>query len=246
MCIRDSALEKLAFDELRLQVGRGAAPHLPAASTVNNTHVSWFRFTRDLPGEMARAHIVVSHAGAGSILEALELKRRLVVVPNGALMDDHQAELAGALAADRHLVAAPGPAGLCDALAAAVVAPALRLLPLANARVVVVGVTRPLPRRAPLVARDNAPDTMEVADIAVKPVKEFAKDSYRLIRKCTKPDRKEFSKIATRTGMGFIVMGFVGFFVKLILYVCHARFLALSSRARQKKKTAVSRFPITS
>ena len=89
-------LEALGFAWLRLQVGRGAAPHRPAASTVNNTHVSWFRFTRDLPGEMARAHIVVSHAGAGSILEALELKRRLVVVPNGALMDDHQAELAGA------------------------------------------------------------------------------------------------------------------------------------------------------
>merc|ERR1712216_610156 len=87
---------------------------------------------------------------------------------------------------------------------------------LTNARVVVVGVTRPLPRREPQASRLNAPETMEVADIAVKPVKEFAKDSYRLVRKCTKPDRKEFSKIATRTGLGFIVMGFVGFFVKLI------------------------------
>jgi protein transport protein SEC61 subunit gamma-like protein len=60
---------------------------------------------------------------------------------------------------------------------------------------------------------------MEVADFAYKPVKEFAKDSIRLIRKCTKPDKKEFSKVALRTGMGFIVMGFVGFFVKLILCV---------------------------
>ena len=76
---------------------------------------------------------------------------------------------------------------------------------------------------------------MEVADIAIKPVKEFAKDSYRLVRKCTKPDRKEFSKIATRTGLGFIVMGFVGFFVKLILYVCHARFLMISSRVQPRR-----------
>ena len=76
---------------------------------------------------------------------------------------------------------------------------------------------------------------MEVADIAVKPVKEFAKDSYRLVRKCTKPDRKEFSKIATRTGLGFIVMGFVGFFVKLILYVSHARFLMISSRVHPRR-----------
>jgi protein transport protein SEC61 subunit gamma-like protein len=58
---------------------------------------------------------------------------------------------------------------------------------------------------------------MEVADLALKPVREFAKDSIRLVNKCTKPDRKEFSKIALRTGLGFIVMGFVGFFVKLIL-----------------------------
>jgi protein transport protein SEC61 subunit gamma-like protein len=76
---------------------------------------------------------------------------------------------------------------------------------------------------------------MEVADIAVKPVKEFAKDSYRLVRKCTKPDRKEFSKIATRTGLGFIVMGFVGFFVKLILYVCRARFLTILYRVHPRR-----------
>jgi protein transport protein SEC61 subunit gamma-like protein len=37
------------------------------------------------------------------------------------------------------------------------------------------------------------------------------------VKRCTKPDRREFSKIALRTGLGFIVMGFVGFFVKLIL-----------------------------
>ena len=60
---------------------------------------------------------------------------------------------------------------------------------------------------------------MEVADFAYKPAKEFAKDSIRLIRKCTKPDKKEFSKVALLTGMGFIVMWFVGFFVKLILCV---------------------------
>ena len=48
---------------------------------------------------------------------------------------------------------------------------------------------------------------MEVADIAVKPVRDFAKDSIRLLNKCTKPDRKELSKVALRTGLGFIVMG---------------------------------------
>ena len=34
--------------------------------------------------------------------------------------------------------------------------------------------------------------------------------------RCTKPDRKEFQKIAMATAIGFAIMGFIGFFVKLI------------------------------
>ena len=80
----------------------------------------------------------------------------------------------------------------------------------------------------------------------VKPVKQFAKDSMRLVKRCTKPDMKgktylaytyvmvvllpslsisffslpdsllEFQRIALATAVGFAVMGFIGFFVKLI------------------------------
>ena len=50
----------------------------------------------------------------------------------------------------------------------------------------------------------------------VEPVKKFAMDSYRLIKRCTKPDAKEFKEIAMATTVGFLVMGFIGYFVKLI------------------------------
>ena len=50
----------------------------------------------------------------------------------------------------------------------------------------------------------------------VDPVKGFAVESYRLISKCTKPDGKEFQDIVYATTIGFLVMGFVGFFVKMI------------------------------
>ncbi|KAI0982154.1 hypothetical protein GJ496_005247 [Pomphorhynchus laevis] len=50
----------------------------------------------------------------------------------------------------------------------------------------------------------------------VSPLRVFAKDSIRLLRKCTKPDRKEFQKIATATAVGFLIMGFIGFIIKLI------------------------------
>jgi len=67
-----------------------------------------------------------------------------------------------------------------------------------------------------------------------EPCKQFMKDSIRLVKKCTKPDRKgnfyllsfviiyiydsnlEFQKIAMATAIGFAIMGFIGFFVKLI------------------------------
>jgi protein transport protein SEC61 subunit gamma-like protein len=49
-----------------------------------------------------------------------------------------------------------------------------------------------------------------------RPLIKFADDSIKLLRKCNKPDRKEFMKIAIATGIGFLIMGFIGFFVKLI------------------------------
>jgi protein transport protein SEC61 subunit gamma-like protein len=43
---------------------------------------------------------------------------------------------------------------------------------------------------------------MEVADIAIAPLKEFVRDSVRLVKKCTKPDRREFTLIASKTAFG--------------------------------------------
>jgi len=57
---------------------------------------------------------------------------------------------------------------------------------------------------------------MDALLMQLEPVREFAKDSVRLVKRCTKPDRKEFTKIATATAIGFAIMGFIGFFVKLI------------------------------
>lgn len=50
----------------------------------------------------------------------------------------------------------------------------------------------------------------------IEPARKFALDSYRLIKRCTKPDAKEFKEIAMATSVGFLIMGFIGYFVKLI------------------------------
>ncbi|PRQ54273.1 putative protein translocase SecE [Rosa chinensis] len=70
---------------------------------------------------------------------------------------------------------------------------------------------------------------MDAIDSVFEPLREFSKDSVRLVKRCHKPDRKEsqidavrfacnriHTKVAVRTAIGFVVMGFVGFFVKHI------------------------------
>ncbi|CAK4072114.1 unnamed protein product [Aphanomyces euteiches] len=56
----------------------------------------------------------------------------------------------------------------------------------------------------------------DVNALVIEPLKQFAKNSVHLVKKCTKPDRKEFTRIAGATGIGFLMMGFIGFFVKLV------------------------------
>ncbi|RVW52544.1 Protein transport protein Sec61 subunit gamma [Vitis vinifera] len=59
---------------------------------------------------------------------------------------------------------------------------------------------------------------MDAIDSAVDPLREFSKDSVRLVKRCHKPDRKEYTKVAFRTATGFVVMGFVGFFREVDLH----------------------------
>ena len=56
----------------------------------------------------------------------------------------------------------------------------------------------------------------DVNEVIIAPLIQFAKDSKLLIEKCTKPTKDEFIATCRATGMGIIVMGFIGFVVKLV------------------------------
>ncbi|EDK44819.1 Sec61p translocation complex subunit [Lodderomyces elongisporus] len=45
---------------------------------------------------------------------------------------------------------------------------------------------------------------------------EFFKDGSQFVKKCQKPDQKEYFKIIKAVGVGFLMMGVVGYAVKLI------------------------------
>ncbi|KAJ4411289.1 hypothetical protein N0V85_003860 [Neurospora sp. IMI 360204] len=57
-----------------------------------------------------------------------------------------------------------------------------------------------------------ADTVQEILDVP----REFLKDGIQFINKCQKPDRREFMKISQAVGTGFLIMGAVGYLVKLI------------------------------
>ena len=77
-------------------------------------HVKWYRFQQSLLPDMERADIILCHAGAGTLLEALSVSnindtvaRRqppiINAVINSSLMNNHQSELAEELEKRKHI-----------------------------------------------------------------------------------------------------------------------------------------------
>jgi beta-1,4-N-acetylglucosaminyltransferase len=97
------ALRRKGFTELTLQVGRGT--HVPTSLTSRAGRSFAVRVVEYLPSiadEIARAGLVISHAGAGSVFETMRARKPLLVVTNATLMDNHQTELAEELASRGH------------------------------------------------------------------------------------------------------------------------------------------------
>lgn len=101
------------YRRLRMQVGRGREPALPAGAPLA---IEWYRFKDSLAGDMHEASLLISHAGAGSIMEGLQCAASLLVVVNDTLMHNHQQELACELDRRGHLIAAT-PATLLQKIA---------------------------------------------------------------------------------------------------------------------------------
>eukprot|EP00931_Biecheleriopsis_adriatica_P066924 TRINITY_DN41141_c0_g1_i1.p1 TRINITY_DN41141_c0_g1~~TRINITY_DN41141_c0_g1_i1.p1 ORF type:complete len:176 (-),score=38.93 TRINITY_DN41141_c0_g1_i1:62-589(-) len=95
-----SRAKALGYRRLVVQRGRGSYIPCrgvdPAASGVALETES-FDFKPSLDDAMDAASLVISHAGAGSVIGALRAGRRLLVVVNPSLMDNHQLELAEAM-----------------------------------------------------------------------------------------------------------------------------------------------------
>jgi len=116
-----AATSKLALDwmasqgytSLTVQYGTGQEPEIERGEE-NNPPMSirMYSFQPSLDEDMRKADLILSHAGAGTVMEALRLQKKLVVVINTLLMDNHQTELAGAMAERGHLLMVEEPEAL--------------------------------------------------------------------------------------------------------------------------------------
>lgn len=93
------ALQILSINKVTVQIGRGNhEPHTLIESCKSfGIEVELCRFKPDLEIDMRLADLIISHCGAGSILEAVKYKKPLIVVVNESLQDNHQTELSDAL-----------------------------------------------------------------------------------------------------------------------------------------------------
>ena len=120
-----AAARRLGFASVVIQHGQGPAPRappLPLPASAPLAALSFYGLKPDIGADVRGAGVVVSHAGAGSVFEALRAGRRLLVACNPALAGNHQEELAGAMAQGGHCSVAASPltpaalaAGLAEA-----------------------------------------------------------------------------------------------------------------------------------
>ncbi|EMC92435.1 glycosyltransferase family 1 protein [Baudoinia panamericana UAMH 10762] len=118
-----TALQNNGYTELLVQYGEGGKQLFDTHSKTainaakdegNEIKISGFdldkaglgRYMRQAKGANLGAGegVVISHAGSGTILDALRISVPLIVVPNADLLDNHQVELAEVLAEQDYVV----------------------------------------------------------------------------------------------------------------------------------------------
>lgn len=73
----------------------------PKTTTLNGYS---FQFTDNITHYYNSADLVITHAGAGTIYQLLELKKKIIVVPNLERIDKHQSDISSYMELRGHLL----------------------------------------------------------------------------------------------------------------------------------------------
>jgi len=93
------ALKRKGFTSMIIQLGNGNC----ILEHSDIMKISSFKFKPDIGPDISNSDLIISHGGAGSIMQALEYGKPLLVVINEKLMDNHQYELAEKLFTEKRL-----------------------------------------------------------------------------------------------------------------------------------------------
>ncbi|KAF3940536.1 hypothetical protein ABW19_dt0207698 [Dactylella cylindrospora] len=108
-----SLLSSQKYTHLRVQYGQAVelyqscyTAELESIISKSGITISGFAYADGevITDEFKSSELVISHAGSGSILEALRWQKRIIVVPNESLMDNHQRELADEMARQKYVI----------------------------------------------------------------------------------------------------------------------------------------------
>ena len=109
-----------SYNELTIQYGKGNPPNIITRSSseddINESFlIESYKYKPSLQDDMISSSLIISHAGAGSIMECLALHKKTIVVINNKLMNNHQYELAEALYKRGYLICVHDVTKLLDA-----------------------------------------------------------------------------------------------------------------------------------
>eukprot|EP00043_Microstomoeca_roanoka_P000018 m.26301 g.26301 ORF g.26301 m.26301 type:complete len:206 (-) comp10016_c0_seq1:225-842(-) len=85
-------LQSLGCKELVVQHGKAIPPVV--TGNAQGMKITIYDYKASIRSDIEAADVVVGHAGAGTVLEALGAGKKMVVVINDQLMQNHQSELA--------------------------------------------------------------------------------------------------------------------------------------------------------
>lgn len=100
-------LQRVQCKLLKVQFGNGKSIDksiIQRAAAKYSITIECYDFKANISSDIASSDLVISHAGAGSCIEVLTLKKSLIVVVNDKLMNNHQTELAHQLFIEGYLL----------------------------------------------------------------------------------------------------------------------------------------------
>lgn len=99
-------LSKLGFGRMVVQAGRSDYDpnQVRVLEDEHDFDIEVYDYKSSILEDAQEADLIIGHAGAGTCLEMLRLNKRLLIVVNDSLMDNHQAELADQLDRDKYAI----------------------------------------------------------------------------------------------------------------------------------------------